>query len=130
MLKAIAIKPGLQRSRVTTAVFTKCAFPPPVITTAEQVYTSKKGQAFSTTFQARCEKAVTWHLAGKVAESSAAVRTGNKPAPPWLLLDPQTGVLSGTPLAPGVSVFLIGANARDGETVLCDAKWVIVTVTE
>jgi hypothetical protein len=65
-----------------------------------------------------------------VAGSSGAVSKENKPAPPWLLLDPQTGALTGTPPAPGVSVFLIAANAPDGQTVLCDAKWVIVTVTE
>lgn len=130
-LRAIAIKPGLKPSRVTTAVFTQCAFAPPVITSAEQVYHAKTGQPFSTTFQARCEKPVTWHLAGKVAgPSTASGNAGRKEVPRWLSINPQTGVLSGTPPAPGVSVLLIAANATDDKkNVLYDAVCVIVQVT-
>ncbi len=131
-LKAITVKPGMKPSPVTKVTFTASTFAPPVITTTQQVYRVKLNQPFSTTFQAKCEKPVTWALSGKVhARALEAVNTnkdnsGIKRESAWLTLDPKTGLLAGTPTGPGVSVFIVAVNVIEGQTTLCDARSVIV----
>lgn len=131
-LKAIAVKPGLKPSPVTTVAFTAGTVAPPVITTTQQVYRVKINQPFSVTMQAKCEKPVTWGLSGKVyAKALEAVDTnkdnsGIKRESAWLTLDPKTGVLAGTPSGPGVSVFIVAVSVTEGPTTQCDARNVIV----
>jgi dienelactone hydrolase len=131
-LKAVAIKPGLKPSPVATAVFLPAPCAPPVITTTQPVYRAKIKEPFSVTFQATSDRPVTWRLSGKIeAKALEAVdvnkdSSGIKREGPWLSLDAKTGVLSGTPKGPGVSVFIVAANVTEGKTVLCDARSVIV----
>jgi hypothetical protein len=131
-LKAIVVKTGLQPSPVATAVFTAATCAPPVITTAQQVYRAKAKEPFSVKFEAKSDRPVTWGLSGKIeAKALEAVDTNKdsskiKREAPRLTLDPKTGVLSGTPGGPGVSVFIMAANVADGQTALCDARSVIV----
>jgi len=131
-LKAIAVKPGLKPSAAATAIFTSAPCAAPVITTAEQVFHAKVKQPFSVTFQAQCDRPVAWYLSGKIAAKALEAADPNKDSSglkrerPWLALDPKTGVLSGTPNGPGVSVFIVAANVVEGKMVLCDARSVIV----
>jgi hypothetical protein len=131
-VKAIAIRPGLNPSAAVAALFSAAPYPPPVITGTEQVYRAKVKQPFSLTFKAACDRPVTWNLSGKVlAQALEAIdpnvdNTNKKREAPWLTLDRDSGVVSGTPSAPGVSVFIISANVIDGRTVLCDARSVII----
>lgn len=131
-LKAIAAKPGLYPSPITSVAFTASPFAPPVITTTQQIYRVKINEPFMVTMQARCELPVTWGLSGKVdARALEAVDTnkdnsGMKREAPWLTLDPKTGLLSGTPRGPGVSVFIVAVNTGAGVNTLVDAIQVTV----
>ncbi len=121
-LKTIAVKPGLKPSAIATADFTNAPCLAPVITTTEGVFRAKVKQPFSIEFKAKCQREVTWHLSGKIT-----------PAPPkgtagWLSLDSKTGVLSGTPIAPGVSVLIVAVIRVDGTAIQTDARSVIVVV--
>jgi hypothetical protein len=133
-LKAIIIKPGLKPSAVTTARFTKAPCPPPVILTEQQVYRVKKGQPFSVTFQAKCEKPVAWHLSGQITAKVLEALDPNKDNTKvkrevaWLSLDENTGVLSGSTDRLGVNVLIVAANVVEGQAVVCDARQVIVVV--
>lgn len=131
-LKAITVKPGVKPSAVTTVAFTEATFPSPVITSTQQVYRVKVNEPFTATMQAKCEKPVTWLLSGKVYAKALEVVDTNKDnsrlkrEPAWLTLDPKTGTITGTPKGPGVSVFIVTANAADGPATLFDARSVIV----
>ncbi|MCY3019508.1 MAG: chitobiase/beta-hexosaminidase C-terminal domain-containing protein [Planctomycetota bacterium] len=127
-LKTVAIKEGLKPSRVATAPFTKANAPPPLITTKERVFITKKGESFSFSFQADSKLPLQWLIAGKLAN---AQDQSNPPRPvEWLAVDRNTGELSGKPQAAGVCPLIVAVNAKDGDTVLCDAVSVIVVVTE
>lgn len=126
-LAAIAIKPGLPPSRVTSVTFTAGTVAAPVIMTTNASYTAKAGEPFTVTLAARCDKPVRWYLAGKVVLPDAAKSTHD---PAWLKLDPQTGALAGTPTEPGVSVFIVAANVKDGENILVDAMSLTVVVSK
>jgi hypothetical protein len=131
-MKALTVKPGLKPSPVTTAVFTSASCSPPAITTIEPVYRVKVNQPFAVTLQAKSERPVTWYLSGKIKAKAVEEvnpnkdNSGIKRQSPWLTLDPQTGLLSGAPKEPGVNVFIVSANVKDGKMVLCDARSVIV----
>jgi hypothetical protein len=133
-LKAITIKPGLKPSPVTTARFAKAPCPPPVILTQQQVYRVKKGQPFSVTFQAKCEKPVAWHLSGQITAKVLEALDPNKDNTKvkrevaWLSLDENTGVLSGSTDRLGVNVLIVAANVAEGQAAVCDARQVIVVV--
>lgn len=153
-LRAQAFKPGREPSAITTAQFTSAPCAPPVITTTQGVYRVKVGQPFSATMLATCAKPVLWRLSGKIEakalekadlnrDSSGIKREGS-----WLSLDPQTGVLAGTPKGPGTSVFIVAANLildkagnpgpcvpkhpslpiPEDFTILADARSIIVVV--
>jgi hypothetical protein len=132
LLKARAVKPGLKPSPVAMAAFLPAPCPAPVIAATEAVFRAKVKQPFTVTFQAQCDRPVTWHLSGKNAgEALGAMdpnkdNSGIKREAPWLALDSKTGVLSGTPTGPGVSVLIVTANVKAGEIVLCDARAIIV----
>jgi hypothetical protein len=131
-LKAVATKPGLKPSPIATAAFVAAPCAPPTITTTERLFQAKVGQPFSVSFQATCDRAVSWYLSGKVAAKALEAvnpkvdNSKMKREPPWLALDPKTGVLSGTPPGPGVSVLIVTAQVAEGQTTLCDAVCVIV----
>jgi len=131
-LKAIAVKPGLQPSPVAAAVYGSAPCAPPVMLTTQQLYRAKVKEPFTAKFEAKCDRPVTWHLSGKIQAKPLETadlnkdNSGNKSEPPWLTLDSRTGVMSGTPKGPGVSVFIVVANVSEGKVVLCDARSVIV----
>lgn len=133
-LKAIAIRPGLAASAVAAAVFTPAPCPPPRISARELHLAAEVGKPFSATFAAESAKPVSWHLAGKIAGRPGGpidpdADNSGKAAkvPPWLTIDGKTGELRGTPGTPGVSVFIVACNLREGGVVLADA--VAVTVS-
>lgn len=125
-VRAVAIKPGLKPSAVTSARFTRCELPQPVISTLASHFEATAGQPFSTTFEAKSAAPVTWHIAGKVCPVSD---TSNPPrAMPAFEIDPKSGRLSGMSSAAGTAVFIVVAAVQDGEAYLCDARMVTVTV--
>jgi acetyl esterase/lipase len=133
-LSALVIKPGLANSVVTTVEFVAGKVSAPVITTTNTAFSAKVGQPFTAQFTAQSDQPVRWCMAGKVTgKLLEAINTNTdtskaKREPAWLRLDPATGVLSGTPAQPGVSVFIVAANVADGPVTLVDAVCVTVTV--
>lgn len=133
-LKALTIKPGLKPSAITTVTFTEAQDEAPVITTAQTVYRVKAGEAFSLKLEAKSAKPVTWALTGKIlAKPLEAIDTNRdnsnmKREEPWLKLDPQSGVLSGTATTKGVNVFIITAHIGKAADTQLDARQFIVIV--
>jgi len=130
-LRAITAVSGMAMSGTATAVFTAAPCAAPVITTTRQEYKAKVGQPFSVALKATCAKGVTWRMCGKVEARALEKTDTNKDSSgirregPWLTLDADSGVLSGTPSRPGVSVLIVVAHVADAPLVN-DARNVIV----
>lgn len=128
-VRAIAIRDGLQPSRVATAVFTATKLTGPKITTREHAFGAKVGQPFEAQFAAEGAEGVQWNIAGKLGVTRT--KTNRWVEEPWLTMDGKTGRLSGTPPAAGVCVFVVSAAVvEQDKTALCDAVSIVVTITE
>jgi hypothetical protein len=127
-LKAIAVKPPLEPSAVGTFAFAKASRPAPVITPGEMHLTATVGRRFEARFAATGE-GVRWYLSGR--RGNVVDRGKNPPKlVPWLAIDRETGLLSGTPDAIGYAVVLVTAVAGDGAEARCDSRRVLVAARE
>ena len=132
-LRAITVVPGLPMSGTATAMYTEAPCVAPVITTVQQEYKTKVGQPFSVTLKATCTEPVTWRMCGKIEAQALEKIDSNKDSSAvkqqalWLSLNPETGVLSGTPPGPGVSVLIAVAHVSAAPAVN-DARRLVVVV--
>jgi hypothetical protein len=96
-LKAIAVRDGLEPSRVATATFVR-GKAAPVVTTEQRSFELKAGQPFSTILTATAPGPVAWSVIGQTL-----VQTGKhfKDLDPWITIDSRTGALSAPKPRPG-----------------------------
>jgi acetyl esterase/lipase len=137
-LKAIVVRPGLRPSRVTTGTFERGP-PRPGITTRTRAFRATVGRPFRVQFEADRSEGTTWYAGGMLGDSFRTYggKRFNPPRHiPWMHMDPQTGVLSGTPRWPGVYPVIISCVAegpgplpREPRRAL-DAVRVVVCVDE
>jgi hypothetical protein len=123
-LRAIAVVPGLQPSAPARFPFGAASSAGPVITMRQAHYTATVGRPFDARFEAE-GAGVEWHLCGRRGN---VIDTASKGRKAWLIIDPKTGRLSGTPEAPGYVVAMVVANGPDGKSA--DARRVVVTIEE
>lgn len=113
-LKAIAVKPGLKPSRILVCTYPKVSVDAPVIEPVGPSFELKVGEPFKLQMKARGtggKWAIAGRIVGKILEAydPNVDSTKRKAMPPWLTIDPETGVLSGTPGEPGVNIVLVTA---------------------
>ncbi len=125
-VRAIARKEGLKPSRITTVHFHPGKFQAPKILITQNHFVAKKGQPFSISFKAAGKVPVEWYVAGKLG--NIVPKVSRHKEVPWLSMNRQSGLLTGTPNREGVYPFVLVANAVEEGQVIVDAKKVIVTV--
>lgn len=129
-LRAIVVKPDLKPSEVASFKFRKTTVARPRILNARQHYTANVGKPFEVKLAAAADgDGVVWSLVGRrghVIDRKANSRDSHT----WLSIDASSGVLSGTPSAPGYNVVVVVARQGEGDEALVDARQIVVVVEE
>jgi len=127
-LRAIVVTPGLEPSEVASFTFRKATSPQPLIVNARLQYTAHVAKPFEAKLSADGFR-IAWSLVGR--RGHVINRKANaSESQAWLSINSNSGVLSGTPTAPGYNVVIVTARRGQGERGRVDARRVVVVVGE
>ncbi len=127
-LRAIVVNPGLEPSEVASFTFRKATSPQRIIVNARPQYTAHVGKPFEAKLSADGFR-IAWSLVGR--RGHVIDRKANaSESQAWLSINANSGVLSGTPTAPGYNVVIVTAGRGQGERGRVDARRVVVVVEE
>jgi hypothetical protein len=127
-VRAMVVSSGLEPSEVASYTFRKATSQQPLIVNAHPQYTAHVGKPFEARLSADGFR-IAWSLVGRrghVIDRKVKSRESRV----WLNIDASSGVLSGTPTAPGYNVVIVVARKGDGDEALVDARHVVVVVEE
>jgi hypothetical protein len=119
IIKAIAEADGYRPSAIAHFAFDK-GEPPPAIKGPDQLPPATVGQPYSVKFQADSAGPLLWNIGGHATPEVKMHRKGVVLPPLGLVLDPQTGVLSGVPGQAGA--FTITIQVARGFGRLADVR--------
>lgn len=124
-VKARVWAKGFKPSAVATFTFTKSDVPP-AITNPATLPKAKVGQAYRVAFAA--DGAVGWWNLGGHAQTTTKMHTKDVVAPLGVAIDPETGILSGTPTKAGS--FTLQVQAAAGLGRIADTRTYVLVVEE